>query len=339
MQEILRHFPTLVLGFIVYSCSGEPLDVDVSDIEVQIEFVRVEQKLAEAKSVADIKTVNRDLINSCGELYEFYMYELLQVPVEHDSIGEYLWYFQTDPVIREVNEDIRKKFEDISGLEDQVVDMFKHLRFHLDSAPVPKQVITYNSAFRFGVTSSDQQVGIGLDMYLGGSNRNIAQLVEFPQYMKAKMDEEYLPVDIAHSWIINNILNGQPGETFLSYMVHYGKLLYVVDAMLPDLADHLKIRYTQSEYEFGIVSEFDIWEFLVDMDWIYSSEIKVLMRYFHDAPTTVDIEGSPDRIGQFMGWQMVRQYMEKNPEVTVSDLVEETNESKILKAYKPEPYE
>jgi hypothetical protein len=35
----------------------------------------------------------------------------------------------------------------------------------------------------------------------------------------------------------------------------------------------------------------------------------------------------------------VKQYMEKNPEVTVEELIKETNEGKILKAYKPEENE
>jgi len=40
-----------------------------------------------------------------------------------------------------------------------------------------------------------------------------------------------------------------------------------------------------------------------------------------------------------MGWQIVKMYMEKNPEVTIEELLKETNEGKILKAYKPQKNE
>jgi len=323
----------------LFSCgSSDPLDVDVSEMKVQIEFERFEQEFAKAASANEMEKVNQTLMAKAGELYEFYIFDLLSVSPEHDSIGSYLWYFQNDPTIDLVNQDINNKFSDMSILQDRIIDMFKHLKYHLPAAPLPIRIVTYNSAFRYGVTSTSNQIGLGLDMYLGASNRNIEQLA-FPQYMKAKMDDQFLPVDIANSWAMTNIFAESPGETFVSYMIYYGKLIYLVDAMMPDLEDCLKVRYTQSEYDFALASEFDVWQLLVDRNWIYSTEVKLIMRYFHDAPTTVEIEGSPDRMGQFMGWQMVKQYMEKNPEVTVKDLIEETNESKILKAYKAEEYE
>ena len=311
------------------------MDVDVSEVKVDIQFERFEEKLATATSPEDLYRINRELMESGGELYEFYVYDILSsaLPTD-DSIGHYLWYFQSDKYIQKINEDIAVEFSDISALEDQITDMFRHLKYHVPSATVPGKVVTYNSAFRYGVVSTPEMIGIGLDMYLGEDNRNV-EMIGFPAYMKAKMDRQYLPVDIAHSWLITNVMNEGGGETFLSNMIYYGKLRYLIDAMMPDLEDHLKMRYTKDEYEFALASEWDVWQYLVDMDWIYTSELKVLMRFFEEAPTTVGIEGSPARIGQFMGWRIVRQYMEKNPEVTVEQLLKEEKESVILKAYKP----
>jgi GTP cyclohydrolase I len=75
------------------------------------------------------------------------------------------------------------------------------------------------------------------------------------------------------------------------------------------------------------------------MNWIYSTDVKIMLRYFEEAPTTVGIEDSPGRIGQFMGLQMVTAYMDANPEVTIEELMNEESESKILKAYKPKENE
>ena len=154
--------------------------------------------------------------------------------------------------------------------------------------------------------------------------------------MKEKMEKEYLPVDVAHSWLATNVLGDNPDDTFLKSLIYYGKLYYVLDAMMPDLPDHLKVRYTEEEYDWALASEANIWQYLKDMNWIYSTEMKVKLRFFEEAPTTVGIEDSPGRIGRFMGWQMIRQYMGKNEDVSVLDLISETNESKFLKTYKPE---
>ena len=127
----------------------------------------------------------------------------------------------------------------------------------------------------------------------------------------------------------------QSGDDFLSNMLYYGKILYVVDAMLPEMENHYKMRYTQLEYEWAEVSEYNIWQHIVVEEWIYSKDMKLIVRYFNEGPTTVGLEDSPARIGQYLGWKIIKAFMEKNPDLTLLDLIAENNQSKILKAYKP----
>lgn len=329
----------IMLSFVVQSCTLDKLDVDVSDIDLNLEVERFEKEMFEGQSPQEMTRINKELIEKGGELYEFYVYDMLRSgSVFDDSIGHYLWYFVSDSMMRMVNDDIQTQFVDFDLIEEQLIDLFKHQKYHLPNAPVPSKIITYNSAFSYGVISTDSVIGIGLEMYLGPENR-ILKEVRFPVYMKDKMSREYLASDVAHSWIATNVLGDDKGETFLSSMIYYGKLMYTLEAMMPDVEENRVIRYTTEEYEYAAASEYNIWQYLVDMNWIYSIDMKVKLRFFEEAPTTVGIEESPGRIGQFMGWQMVRAYMDANPEVTVEELVNEENESKILKAYKPKENE
>ncbi|MBN4072561.1 hypothetical protein JYT74_00845 [Crocinitomix catalasitica] len=328
---------SLLLGII--SCAGDPLDVDVSDIELELEFDRFEKELTKAKSVDEMFEINEDLHERGGELYEFYVSQILgSGAVDGDSIGHYLWYFISDSMMRMIHEDIEATFANFGSVENRITDIFKRMKYHLPEAPVPVQIITYNSTFRYGVTSTPDRIGIGLDMYLGENNR-VIQKIGYPLYMKAKMHRDYLPVDVGRSWLIENVMAELEGDTFLSNMIYYGKLQYAIDALMPDLEDHLQIRYTLEEYDYALASEYNIWQYLLDMNWIYETDIKVKMRFFDEAPTTVGIDNSPGRIGQFMGWRIVKQYMEKNEDVTVEELLSEENEGKILKAYKAEENE
>jgi len=332
-----NRFTLLILSlFVISGCSNDPLDVDVSNVEVDIQFERFDQKMFAAKSPEDMKKINAECIEAGGELYEFYVFDMLRAgSVYDDSISTYLYYFVTDSMMKILNADIDATFGDFFIEQEEIIDGFKHFKYHLPNSKLPEKIITYNSAFNYGVVSTDLNIGIGLEMYLGFENE-IIQKIGFPQFMKMKMSREYMIVDVMHSWLISNVMGEDVGETFLSSMLYYGKQRYVVDALLPDMEDNFKIRYTQEEYDWALASEYDIWQFLIDQNYIYSTDPKVHLRYFEEAPTTVDMEGSPGRIGQFMGWQIVKMYMEKNPEVTVEELLNETNEGKILKAYKPE---
>ena len=330
-----RHFSLILLIVGIVGCSSDPLDVDVSDVDFEMNFERFDQKMFEVKSVEEMKSVNEELIEIGGELYEFYVYEMLRSgSVYDDSIAHYLYYFVTDTTMKITFNDIQSEFNNFETEEELITDAFKHLKYHLPDAPLPNRLITYNSAFNYGVISTNDQIGVGLEMYLGQYNE-IIQNLAFPVYMKEKMEREYLPVDVCHSWIITNILK-DPGETFLSQMIYYGKVLYLIDAMMPDQPDHLKVRYTEDEYDFALASEDDVWLYIMDMNWVYDTDMKLHLRWFGEAPTTVEITGSPGRMGQFMGWQMVKQYMDKNEDATVESMIAETNEAKFLKIYKPE---
>ena len=334
MRNVL--FALFLLPLLLFSCSSDRLDVDVSDVDLDMEFHRFEEKMFAVESAEEMKALNAELLDIGGELYEFYVYDVLRSGTVHDdSIGTYLYYFVTDSIMQMTQQDIQAEFGDFQSEQEQIVDAFKHLKYHLPDAKIPAKVITYNSAFNYGVISTEDQVGLGLEMYLGQYNRIIKEL-GFPVYMKEKMSHEYLMIDIAHSWLITNVIGENKGETFLSQMIYYGKLRYLIDAMFPELPDHQKIRYTEEEYDWALASEEDIWLYIMDMNWVYESDMKLNLRWFEEAPMTVGIEGSPGRMGQFMGWQMVRQYMDKNEDVTVSDLLAEQNEARFLKTYKPE---
>ncbi len=330
-----RYLLLILISISFIRCSSDPLDVDVSDVDVDISFHRFDQMIFESTSVQDMSEKNQEMIEIGDELYEFYVYDVLRSgSVYDDSIGIYLQYFATDSMMKTVYNDITLKFGDFEEEKERFIDIFKHMKYHFPDAPMPEKIITYNSAFNYGVVSTDTKIGLGLEMYLGLENP-IVERLGFPMYMKEKMDKEYLPVDVAHSWMITNVMGEDKGETFLSSMIYYGKLRYFLDAMMPDLPDHTKLRYTQDEFDWCLASEFNVWQYIMDMNWLYSTDIKIKIRFFEEAPETVGIEGSPGRMGQFMGWQMVRTYMENHPEVTLEDLMNEKNEAKILKEYKP----
>ncbi len=334
-----KFYLIIFLSFVISSCSGDKLDVDVSNVEVDLKFERFEKEMFEGSTPEEMAKINQNLIEKGGELYEFYVYEMLRAgSVYDDSIGTLLSFFVNDSMMQMMMEDLETEFSDFNVVEEQLTDVFKRLKYHLPNSPQPNKIITYNGAFTFGVVSTDSVIGIGLDMYLGAQNRLVRE-IRFPQYMKDKMNRDYLTLDVAQSWLMTNVLGEDQGETFLSSMIYYGKLRYILKALLPKSEDHIIMRYNPEEYDFAVASEFEIWEYLIEMNWIYSIDMKVKLRFFEEAPSTVGIDGSPGRIGQFMGWQMVKQYMETNEDVTIEQLLLETNESKILKAYKPEENE
>jgi hypothetical protein len=57
----------------------------------------------------------------------------------------------------------------------------------------------------------------------------------------------------------------------------------------------------------------------------------LIKRFIEEAPFTGPFgKNSPGRLGQWMGWQIVRSYMDKNSEITIPELMNNYNYQQIL---------
>ena len=111
-----------------------------------------------------------------------------------------------------------------------------------------------------------------------------------------------------------------------------GKLLFVVYACLPEEQEATILRYTQKDYAWALASEWAIWKYLVDEQLLYNTGEDTKQSLLHEGPFTRGLpQESPDRMGQFLGYRMVKQYMDDN-DVTLEQLIS-TPYLKILQAY------
>jgi len=196
-----------------------------------------------------------------------------------------------------------------------------------------------HTAFGFNVLADTHTLGISLELYLGTQNPVIQKLPsrDFPDYIKTRMKPEYIPIDVFKTWTELYIVPETKNISLLDHLVYQGKVMYVLDALLPTTPDHVKIRYTEEQYAWCQQYEKDIWKELIDNKWLYSSEEKVRAQFFNEGPFTPSLpQNSPSRAGVWIGWQMVRNYMESNTELSLPDLFNEKNNQKILSYYKPD---
>jgi uncharacterized protein YjaZ len=65
----------------------------------------------------------------------------------------------------------------------------------------------------------------------------------------------------------------------------------------------------------------------------------IKQKYLSERPKTVEVgEECPGRIAQWVGWEIVKKYMATHPDVSLSDLMKNTDAEKIFREskYKPE---
>ena len=121
--------------------------------------------------------------------------------------------------------------------------------------------------------------------------------------------------------------------------IYEGKRLYLLDLLLPDAEDSLKINYTAQQQSWVIEQESNMWSYLIEREVIFNSNKNEFQKhYFNDGPFTTPFgnESAP-RTGAWLGWQIVRAYMDKNPNITIYQLLADKNHQAIFQksGYRP----
>ena len=139
--------------------------------------------------------------------------------------------------------------------------------------------------------------------------------------------------------LIEGQITPSANRTFIGKMIAEGKKLYLLDLYLPEKFDHLKIGYSKEKLNWAIANESQVWRYFIEHDMLYSTDTNLGKRFLQDAPFSKfylsEDSRSPGRIGQWMGWQIVRSFMEKN-DVSLQTFLETSEEKNFEKSnYKP----
>jgi hypothetical protein len=120
-------------------------------------------------------------------------------------------------------------------------------------------------------------------------------------------------------------------------MVDAGKRLYMLDQLLPYTTEEIKLGYTKEQLKICYKNEFNIWSNFVNANNLFVVEPTIIKEYIGENPFTKDLStDSPGNIGAFVGWQIVKKYMEKNPTTKLLQLMQVDNKIIYNEAkYKP----
>lgn len=267
--------------------------------------------------------------------FSFFLTEDLDDPLVVLQLREYMG----DRTIHSLYLETMKQYPQLISLERQLTSAFRKARFFMPDFEVPK-VYTYVSGgdMEFPVKYAENTMVIALDMYLG-QHYSIYGMWGIPKYLTYRMSKESIIVDcmkeVARATIENKA--GQ-GKTMLDRMIYEGKMLYFIDVTVPEYEDSLKIFYNGPQIYWAETNEGNVWSFLLEKKLLYSTDFKEINKFVGEGPfTSTFSKTSAPRIGQYIGWHIVRQYMSNNPKVTIPQMLANPNAQEIMNKSKYKP--
>ena len=152
------------------------------------------------------------------------------------------------------------------------------------------------------------------------------------------MTSDNIVIDVMKELFNSKLDKHLKQKTLIDRMVNSGKLLYFLDAVLPSIPDSLKIGYTSNQMNWIESNKSNVWAFLVKNKLFYSADYKIQSNLIEDGPFTSGFSNeSPPRLGIWLGWQIVRLYMDKHPNITIKELIYNPDAQEIFNqsGYKP----
>ena len=280
----------ILFFFVCVSC-----DKKVSLKDDKIEVVRFEKLFYNSDS-ADL--------NQIKNKYPFFF---------PDSYPDSVWLNRLqDPIQHEIFNEITIQYDSVIFLETGLFKFFKRHKELVNKFITPK-VITVNTDidYRNKVILADSLLLIGLDNYLGPNHKFYDGI---PEYIKEDSSIPSVFSDVAEKFAFANIPRIE-FYTFLDKIIYYGKVLYYKDFTL-DITDRYKIGYSKAKMKWAKENEYFVWTYFIENNILFNPDNNLESRFINDSPFSrfyleIDNESS-EMIGKYIGWQIVKSYMENN---------------------------
>ncbi|MFD2866191.1 gliding motility lipoprotein GldB [Mucilaginibacter antarcticus] len=340
MKQIYLFF---IVGLLLSACGGKK-DIDVSNIPIDVKIARFDHDFDQLRT-KPMEPQAIALLQKYGDFYRDYTQQILEAGSVQDTN-----YFKT---LREVFKgrpynDLKHDVDSVypgqlQKQEAELTDAFRRIKYYYPKKNTPK-VYAYFSGFKAQTSVGDGYFGIGLDLFLGANSRFYPALTEvFPRYISRRFTPEHLSARVVEGIAREDMfVESDDNKTLLSKMVYNGKILYFMDQVLPNVPDSLKIGFTSQQIKWCDDFKSTIWGYMLEQNLLYETDLQKIQTYINEAPFTPQfggLQGNPSapKLGVWTGWQIVKQYMEKHPDVTLQQLMVNNDAQQILNDSKYRP--
>ncbi len=326
------------------SCCDDKWSVNPDDVQLGREF-RVRKFYKDIQDLPPNDSVAVDkLIRVYGDFWVDYSEVILKIGAFNDTatVSELRRFLKHESTVETL-----AAIDTTSGSPDKISQVSKELensfkRFHalMPSEPIP-DIILMPSGFNNSVYPREDYLAVGLEMFIGHDHPILEKLPPdmFPLYRRMRMHPDLLSISAFRGWMLVNFQNrGYTGQMLADDILYWGKVLWLTKKCMPKMHEHLFLDWTPQDLEWAKANEYAIWIELQPSDVIFETNRTVYNRWLIEGPFTRAgsiPQESPDKLGIWMGWQIIEDYMKANPNTTIDELFDERDPSVFLRTYRP----
>src|SRR5574344_373472 len=321
VSNIITISAVIIMSLVMFSCSHSNKKHRAGNIEI----LRFE------KEIFDIPT--NKLQAHLTQIQSTYDSKLLNVLPNDARFMEQLSGFTQDSAMREIYDTVMAHYENLYWLEDELTPAMKRAQ-QLDPDIHPMKFITFVSGwldYEHRISADESTVLISIDQYIVPHMKKYGYF-GLPMFLVNLCDSAYIATDCMAAVGRSHIVMPEKEVlSMLDYMIAEGKTLYFLDQVMPKKDDHLKIRYTDEQYNWMRQNEGNVSAYFVQNKMLFETNLSKFHNFIDEAPKTNAFKDSAPRTAAYIGWQIVKAYTQKT-KCTMKQLFDETDSQKILQS-------
>nr|WP_245989034.1 gliding motility lipoprotein GldB [Pelobium manganitolerans] len=327
--------------WIAFGCNNQPKSIDTSKVKINLTIERFDQDLSHINP----KNLNQELPalqKKYPVFFKDYFEKILNLgSTDNDAYIPVLEQILNGKPFQDLQHETDSVYPNLDKQKPQLVDAFKYIKYYYPEWKEPK-LITYISGFQVQTPIGSGYVGIGLDMFLGRNSKFYPALVEsVPRYISRRFTPENITPRVVEVITREELFPElENDKSLLAKMIYNGKLLYFMKAVQPNLADSTIIGYSKEQMEWATNFESDVWAYFMEENLLFNTDYMKIQKYLAEAPFTPGLgekNDSAPKLGLFIGWQIVKNFMDENPDINLTQLMLMKDAQDILKRAKYHP--
>ena len=334
MRRIVTVILVAMIALLFVGCNSrvpnykKQLEVNVGSAP-QLAFYRYEDVLFNM----DTSRFQQELLAAKTEYRPF-----LNGDLSNPEAVKYLKDFAVDPFSVSLYQKVKAAYPDLHKVKTIIEGVYQHFKYYYPEILLPEKVFTCVSGVNPDIPAVmfvDDALVISLDWYLNGDE--VYERIGIPRYMVERTTISSLAKDLGIQIYNSFVQEGRKQTNLLEEMVFVGKSMFFVEAMCPTMSDQVLMGYSDAQMQWITENEGNVWADLVGNQRLYSSDYEMFRIFFADGPFTNEYSHeAPPRLGEFLGLQIVRSYMNYH-DCSLSNLMQNTDLQGIFQESKYKP--
>jgi hypothetical protein len=329
----------LFISVYLFACTNKTAAPDVSGVKVNVTLQRFDKDFFEMDTTNMNESLQK-LQQKYPLFFKDYMLNILGVDdemLQNNTATKNIQYFITS--YKPLYDSSTKAFGNFNNQFADIKQMLQYVKYYFTTYQLPLTITTFigpiDAAFKtsFGIQSdiiTAHTLGVGLQLHLGNSFSyyNTQQgLALYPAYISNRFEQDNIAINLAKNIVDDVYPITESDKPLIQQMIEKGKRLYILNSFVPKAVENKLIGYTDEQMKACYTKEQAIWDLFVKNGYLQITDKNIIKNYLDESPKTQELgEGAPGNIGAFVGWQIVKKYMQKNAATTLQQLINMDND-------------